>query len=77
VAPLNTLEEFKQRTASKLHGVVCPVHRQPPRVRFQGCSLRDVTVRLSACCSAGIALGNEAIARPAFDVAGLQPAADL
>ena len=72
--PLRTLEEFKERTASKLHGVICPVHRQAPRVRFQGYSLRDVTVQLSACCSSGIALANQAIAQA---VPGVRPVANL
>jgi hypothetical protein len=58
------LEEFKERTALKLAGVRCPDHRQPPRLKFRGASLRDVTVEMSACCSKLIELANRAIAEP-------------
>jgi len=58
------LEEFKLRTARKLEGLRCPDHRQPPRLKFQGASLRDVSVRMSACCSKLIQIANQAIAQP-------------
>jgi hypothetical protein len=61
---VRTVEEFKERTAGKLHGVRCPVHGQPPRLRFEGSSLRDVSIRISACCSVAITLANQAIAKP-------------
>jgi hypothetical protein len=58
------LDEFKRRTARKLEGVHCPDHRQPPRLKFRGASLRDVTVELSACCGKLMEIANRAIAQP-------------
>jgi hypothetical protein len=57
-----SVEEFKQRTAKKLETVRCPDHRQPPRLKFQGATLRDVTIQMSGCCSKLLALANRAIA---------------
>jgi hypothetical protein len=58
------LEEFKLRTTRKVEGVRCPDHKQLPRLRFLGASLRDVSVQMSACCSKLIQLANQAIAQP-------------
>jgi len=55
------VEAFKDATCAKLRDVRCPVHRQAPKVRFRGDSLRDITVNLSGCCNRLIALANRAI----------------
>ena len=63
-AQLLAIEEFKERTSRKLDGVRCPVHGQAPRLRFQGYSLRDVSIQLSGCCPTLLELANRAIAAP-------------
>ncbi len=55
------VERFKQATEEKLRDVRCPEHRQPPRLRFQGTSLRDITISLSGCCQKVMALANSRI----------------
>jgi hypothetical protein len=55
------IEAFKARTFEKLRDVRCPEHRQSPRVRFYGASLREVTISMSACCDRLIRLANQAI----------------
>jgi hypothetical protein len=62
-SPDQLVDEFKQRTARKLEGVRCPDHRQPPRLKFHGATLREMTVQMSGCCSKLIALANQAIAQ--------------
>ena len=57
-----SVDEFKQRTESKLRDLVCPVHRQPPRLKFIGGSLKDVDIQMSACCRKLIELANRKIA---------------
>ena len=57
-----SVEEFKQNTARKLETVRCPDHRQPPRLKFQGSTLRDVTIQMSGCCTKLLDLANKAIA---------------
>lgn len=57
-----TLEEFKERTRDKLRGVVCPVHHQPPRLKFEGRTLREIRLSLSACCDRLAGIANKAIA---------------
>jgi len=57
-----SVEEFKKYTARKLEAVRCPDHRQPPRIKFQGATLRDVTIQMSGCCSKLLELANKAIA---------------
>ena len=59
--PQFSLEEFKEHTACKVRDLRCPVHGQPPRLRFQGASLRDVTIRMSGCCDELIGLANQKI----------------
>jgi hypothetical protein len=44
------VERFKQATEEKLRDVRCPEHHQTPRVRFNGTSLREITISLSGCC---------------------------
>ena len=56
------VEQFKQCTKDKLRGVRCPDHHQPPRLRFHGSSLRDVSIQMSGCCNKLIALANQKIA---------------
>jgi hypothetical protein len=56
------IEEFKARTLHKLRDVRCPVHRQPPRLRFEGATLRDVRISMSGCCHRLIQMANKAIA---------------
>jgi len=56
------VEQFKQSTKDKLRGVRCPDHHQPPRVHFQGGSLRDITISLSGCCDKLMELANARIA---------------
>jgi hypothetical protein len=57
------VQDFKERTASKLGGLRCPVHGQAPRLRIQGSSLRDVTIQMSACCDQLIGLANRKISQ--------------
>ena len=57
-----SVEEFKQNTARKLEDVRCPDHRQPPRLKFRGDTLRDVTIQMSGCCAKLLELANKAIA---------------
>jgi hypothetical protein len=64
---LEGLEEFKRRTALKVDGLRCPDHRQPPRLKFRGTSLRDVAVEMRACCAKLSAMANRAIAEPPLD----------
>jgi len=56
------VEQFKQTTRDKLHGVRCPEHHQPPRLHFHGDSLREITITLSGCCARLMELANARIA---------------
>lgn len=56
------VERFKQTTREKLRDVRCPVHRQPPRVNFQGEVLREMTISVSGCCARLMAVANARIA---------------
>jgi hypothetical protein len=58
------VEEFKRNTLRKLADVRCPDHHQPPRVHFRGTTLRDVSIRMTACCPKLAALANQKIAEP-------------
>ena len=62
MSPAVSIDEFKQNTARKLETVRCPDHRQPPRLKFHGATLRDVTIQMSGCCSKLLDLANKAIA---------------
>lgn len=57
------VEQFKEFTERKLRDVRCPDHRRPPRVKFSGSSLRDVTIQMSGCCQKLLELANRAIAQ--------------
>ena len=57
-----TVDEFKERTASKLRDLRCPDHDQPPRLKFQGQSLQTINIQMSACCTKLIDLANRRIA---------------
>jgi hypothetical protein len=56
------VDEFKRLTLGKLDGLRCPEHRRAPRVDFQGSTLQTITIRMSGCCDALIALANRKIA---------------
>jgi hypothetical protein len=58
------VERFKQATEEKLRDVRCPEHHQPPRLRFHGTSLRDITISLSGCCSKLMEIANARIGSP-------------
>jgi hypothetical protein len=58
------VQEFKQRTERKIRDVRCPDHRQAPRIKFQGATLREVTIQMSGCCAKLIEMANRAIAEP-------------
>jgi len=58
------VERFKQTTEDKLRDVRCPDHRQAPRVRFHGSSLRDITISLTGCCSKLMEIANARIGAP-------------
>ncbi len=59
---LEQVEEFRERTARKLRDLRCPLHGQTPRLRFQGSTLRDVTIGMSGCCDTLLGLANQKIA---------------
>jgi hypothetical protein len=61
-SPVTDIEAFKQRTLRKVSVVICPDHRQAPRVHFEGTTLRTVSIRMSGCCSKLIDLANRTIA---------------
>jgi hypothetical protein len=56
------VQGFKQRTEEKLRGVCCPDHRQAPRLKFRGSTLREVSIQMSGCCHKLIEMANRAIA---------------
>ena len=62
MSPTYSIDEFKKHTARKLETVRCPDHRQPPRLKFQGATLRDVTIQMSGCCAKLLEIANKAIA---------------
>jgi hypothetical protein len=55
------VQEFKRATERKLRDVYCPDHRQRPRVKVIGASVRDATLTLTGCCEKLMALANQAI----------------
>jgi hypothetical protein len=57
-----TVDEFKERTAQKIRDLRCPEHNQPPRLKFQGSSLKTIDIQMSACCAKLIDLANRRIA---------------
>jgi hypothetical protein len=57
-----TVDEFKERTASKLRDLRCPDHKQAPRLKFQGATLKSIDIQLTACCTKLITLANRKIA---------------
>jgi hypothetical protein len=61
------VERFKQATEDKLREVRCPDHHQPPRLRFQGDSLRDISISLSGCCDKLMELANAKISSSWLD----------
>ncbi|HEY4360414.1 MAG TPA: hypothetical protein VGN17_05580 [Bryobacteraceae bacterium] len=61
-AATDPVQQFRESTQRKLRDVRCPDHRQPPRIKFQGSTLRDVTIQMTACCNKLAGLANRAIA---------------
>lgn len=59
---LDKVEDFRERTAQKVRDLRCPVHGQPPRLRFRGVTLRDITIQMSGCCDTLLGLANQRIA---------------
>ncbi len=59
---VDPLEEFKELTRLKVRDVVCPVHRQKPRLEFRGGTLREVDISMSGCCNRLLEIANKAIA---------------
>lgn len=57
-----SIEEFKKNTTRKVEDLRCPKHRQPPKVKFTGTTLRDMTIQMSGCCAQLLDLANRAIA---------------
>jgi hypothetical protein len=57
-----SVDEFKEQTARKLRDVRCPDHRQAPRLKFHGRTLRDMTIQMSGCCGKLLEIANRAIA---------------
>ena len=57
-----SVQEFKENTARKVESIRCPDHCQPPRLKFNGTTLRDITIQMSGCCAKLIQLANRAIA---------------
>jgi hypothetical protein len=55
------VERFKHATEEKLRGVLCPEHHRPPRIRFHGSSLREISISLSGCCPKVMELANARI----------------
>ena len=56
------VKDFRERTAQKIRDLRCPVHGQTPRLRFQGATLREVTIQMSGCCDTLLGLANQKIA---------------
>ncbi|HEY7339220.1 MAG TPA: hypothetical protein VH639_30305 [Bryobacteraceae bacterium] len=56
------VREFKESTLRKVRSVQCPDHGQPPRVKFHGSTLAEISIRMSGCCARLIELANRAIA---------------
>ena len=58
----SSIHDFKRATEQKLRDVCCPEHRQRPRVRVIGTSIRDAKLSVTGCCDKLMALANQAIA---------------
>ena len=56
------VEDFKEQTLLKLRDLRCPDHKQPPRLKFHGATIRDISIQMSACCEKLAALANQKIA---------------
>jgi hypothetical protein len=73
VSAPDPVQEFRERTERKIRDLRCPDHRQPPRLKFKGATLRDVTIQMSACCNKLIDLANRAITEPSEPVQAVVP----
>jgi len=56
------VDRFKEQTREKLRDLRCPDHHQPPRLKFHGNSLRDISIQMSACCAKLALMANQKIA---------------
>ncbi len=56
------MEAFREHTSRKLRGVLCPDHKQAPRLKFRGDTLRDISIQISACCDKLSTIANDRIA---------------
>jgi hypothetical protein len=61
---VRSVEDFKAQTLEKIGDLRCPDHRQAPRLKFHGSTLRDVTIQMTACCDKLAELANRKIAAP-------------
>jgi len=57
-----SVQDFKRATEEKLRDVLCPEHRQRPRVRVIGTSMREAKLSVTGCCEKLMSLANHAIA---------------
>ena len=56
------VREFQQRTLAKVSELKCPIHKESPKVQFNGHDLRDMTITMRGCCNRLLATANKAIA---------------
>jgi len=56
------IQAFKLHTEAKLEGVRCPRHNQAPRLKFNGSSMLELTISMSACCDRLSEIANKVIA---------------
>ncbi|HLG97927.1 MAG TPA: hypothetical protein VKX49_16555 [Bryobacteraceae bacterium] len=59
-----SVDRFKKATQAKLRDVRCPDHHRPPRLRFNGSSLQQISISLSGCCTKLMEIANARIAAP-------------
>jgi hypothetical protein len=59
---LEQVRTFREHTARKVRDLRCPVHGQQPRLRFQGATLREISIQMSGCCDTLLSLANQKIA---------------
>jgi hypothetical protein len=62
---LDPVQQFKNSTLRKLHGLTCSSHGQSPIVEFHGCTLRDIRISMRCCCRELSTRANQAIVQPA------------
>ncbi len=62
VSEAERIQFFQERTYAKLDGIRCPLHHLPPKLQFNGRTLREMTISMSGCCQRLIEIANKAIA---------------